>query len=103
DRETMQTRAVVRNPSILTCPANYTSIMDKLTHKTLLIVWHSRTGAARQLAEAAAQGARDVAVELEAMLNIELKQADHAQATDLLAAQAYLFCAPENLAALSGA
>jgi len=77
--------------------------MDKQAHKTLLIVWHSRTGAARQLAEAAARGARDVAVELDVLLNIELKQADQTQAADLLAAQAYLFCAPENLAALSGA
>ncbi len=79
--------------------------MDQHEYKTLLIVWHSRTGAARQLAEAAARGAREVADELEAgeQLRVALKPADQAQAADLLAAQAYMFCAPENLAALSGA
>ncbi|MYN13682.1 flavodoxin family protein [Pusillimonas sp. TS35] len=72
---------------------------------TLLIVWHSRTGAARALAHAGARGALAVAAELQAQdrLNIVLKQADQAEAGDLLTADAYLFCAPENLATLSGA
>ncbi|MFY3633354.1 flavodoxin family protein, partial [Achromobacter xylosoxidans] len=33
--------------------------------KRLLIVWHSRTGAARQMAEAAARGAAAAAAQLE--------------------------------------
>lgn len=73
--------------------------------KTLLIVWHSRTGAARQLSQAAETGAHEIAQELNQgkALNIIVKTAEQAQAADLLAADGYLFCAPENLAALSGA
>jgi multimeric flavodoxin WrbA len=65
--------------------------------KTLLIVHHSVTGGALQMAQAAARGARresDVAVRLE--------KASAAGAEDLLAADGYLFAAPENLAAISG-
>ena len=65
--------------------------------KTLLIIWHSRTGAARQMAEAAAQGARE-----EPEITVRRVPAVEAGAEDLLAAQGYLFCAPENLASLSG-
>lgn len=73
--------------------------------KTLLIVWHSRTGAARQLAEAAAEGARDVLHELDALdqLRIVTRTAGQAVAADVLQADAYLFCAPENLGSVSGA
>ncbi|MGS1106019.1 flavodoxin family protein [Achromobacter anxifer] len=72
--------------------------------KQLLIVWHSRTGAARQMAEAAARGARAAADQLEQAsdLNVLLQRAADTQADVLLASQAYLFCAPENLASLSG-
>jgi multimeric flavodoxin WrbA len=66
--------------------------------KTLLIVWHSRTGGARRMAEAAARGANE-----EAQARVRLVPAEAAQAADLLAADGYLFAAPENLAALSGA
>lgn len=62
----------------------------------LLIVWHSRTGAARAMAEAAWQGARG---EGEA----RLLAADDAGADDMLAAQGYIFTCPENLATMSGA
>ena len=62
----------------------------------LLIVWHSRTGAARAMAEAAWQGARG---EGEA----RLLAADAAGADDMLAAQGYIFACPENLATMSGA
>jgi multimeric flavodoxin WrbA len=65
--------------------------------KTLLIVWHSRTGAARAMARAAAEGARREAE----VRTLELA-AEAAQAADLLAADAYLFVCPENLAGLSG-
>lgn len=60
----------------------------------LLIVWHSRTGASEALARAAADGAGAQG----RMLRCEVAAAD-----DLLAARGYLFCGPENLAALSGA
>ena|SRR5699024_135036 len=74
------------------------------SRKTLLIVWHSRTGAARQMAEAAENGARKVRATLEAhdQLAILSKTAGQTSAEDLLDADGYLFCAPENLAALSG-
>jgi multimeric flavodoxin WrbA len=78
--------------------------MTSPERKTLLIVWHSRTGAARQMATAAARGAYDIAAELEAVdrLNIVVKAAGDTSTLDLLGADAYLFGAPENLAALSG-
>ncbi|MFY0310948.1 flavodoxin family protein [Leisingera sp. D0M16] len=61
----------------------------------LLIVYHSRTGGSRQMAEAAYEAARG---ETETIL----KRAEDAGPEDLLAADGYIFCAPENLAALSG-
>jgi multimeric flavodoxin WrbA len=61
----------------------------------LLIVFHSRTGGARQMAEAAGRGA---APETE----VRLLRAEEAGLEDLLAADGYLFAAPENLAAISG-
>jgi NAD(P)H-dependent FMN reductase len=65
--------------------------------KTLLIVYHSLTGGTRQMSEAAMRGAlcdREVAVRL-------LSAAD-AGASDLLAADGYIFATPENLAAMAG-
>lgn len=72
---------------------------------TLLIVWHSRTGAARQLAQAAEEGARDALRELEAADRVRIVslRAEDVEVDDLLQADAYLFCAPENLGSLSGA
>ena len=64
--------------------------------RMLLIVWHSRTGAARAMAEAARVGASGE-------LETRLITADAAQADDLLAAQGYIFACPENLATMSGA
>ena len=66
--------------------------------KTLLIVWHSRTGAARQMAEAAALAARD-GMEAE----VRILPAEEAQPDDMLGADGYLFACPENLASMSGA
>jgi len=66
--------------------------------KRLLIVWHSRTGAARAMAEAAARAAC-----AEAGIEVRMVAATDASAEELLAADGYLFAAPENLAALSGA
>jgi len=61
----------------------------------LLIVWHSRTGGSRQMAEAAAEGAREEC-------DTALLRACDAGPDDLLRADGYLFVGPENLAALSG-
>jgi multimeric flavodoxin WrbA len=66
--------------------------------KTLLIVWHSRTGGARRMAEAAAEGAAE-----EPAARTRLLGAQDAGPDDLTGADGYLFVAPENLAGLSGA
>jgi multimeric flavodoxin WrbA len=58
---------------------------------TLLIIWHSRTGGSRALAEAAAEGGG------------RLVAAEDVTPEQLIAAGGYLFVGPENLAALSGA
>lgn len=59
----------------------------------LLIAWHSRTGGSEALARAAAEGAAGA----------KLIAADDVTPEALQAAAGYLFVAPENLAALSGA
>jgi flavodoxin len=61
----------------------------------LLIVYHSRTGGAAQMAEAAYQAARTETLTY-------LQRAEETSPKDLLDADGYLFAAPENLAALSG-
>ena len=61
----------------------------------LLIVYHSRTGGSRQMASAAATAAQKETPTV-------LKTADEAGPEDLLHADGYIFCAPENLAAISG-
>ena len=66
--------------------------------KTLLIVWHSRTGGARQMAEAAARAAA-----AEPQVAVRTVFAPDATPDDLLAADGYLFACPENLASMSGA
>ena len=66
---------------------------------TLAIIWYSRTGGSRQLAEAA----RDAAVETAGEgVEVRLLAAQEAGAGDLLGADGYLFAAPENLAAIAG-
>lgn len=66
--------------------------------KTLLIVHHSMTGGARQMAEAAARGAASA----EPQAAVRLLRAPDAGPADVLAADGYLFATPENLAAVSG-
>lgn len=61
----------------------------------LLIVYHSKTGGTRQMAEAAADAAR-------AEADVILKRADKAGPDDLLGADGYIFATPENLAAIAG-
>jgi len=65
--------------------------------KTLLIVYHSLTGGTRQMAEAAAQAARQ-----QGGVTVRLLRAVDAGPQDLLAADGYLFATPENLAAMAG-
>ena len=66
--------------------------------KTLLIVYHSRTGGTRQMAEALQAGALGCG----AAVAVRLLPAADAGPADLLAADAYVFACPENLAAVSG-
>jgi multimeric flavodoxin WrbA len=74
-------------------------MIDKSAHtsKTLLIVYHSLTGGTRQMAEAAAKGARS-----EPDIDVRLVAASDADGDDVLAADGYIFATPENLAALAG-
>jgi len=65
--------------------------------KTLLIVWQSMTGGTRQMAEAAAAGARS-----EPGAKVVLKSAAQAGPEHLLAADGCLFATPENLASMAG-
>lgn len=65
--------------------------------KQLLVVYHSMTGAAEQLARAALEGAN-----LESGLHARLLHASQAGCADVLAADAYLFATPENLASMAG-
>lgn len=65
--------------------------------KTLLIVYHSMTGGARQMAEAACAGAM-----AEPGVQVRLLHASAAGSQDVLSADGYLFATPENLAAISG-
>ncbi|WP_067732713.1 flavodoxin family protein [Novosphingobium naphthalenivorans] len=59
----------------------------------LAVIWHSRTGAARALAQAVHEGAGTAS---------RLIAAADACPQDLLDAQGYVFVCPENLAAMSG-
>ncbi len=60
----------------------------------LAIIWHSRTGAADAMARAALAGANPAKARLIA--------AESATASDLLAANGYLFVCPENLGTMAG-
>lgn len=79
--------------------------MSLNTCRQLLLIWHSRTDAARQLAEQAEEGALHVLKELGETEQVCIKRlhCDQVNAQDLRDSHAYLFCAPENLASLSGA
>lgn len=61
----------------------------------LLIIYHSRTGGTKQMAKAAEDAARPE-------IKTVLLEARDATPENLLAADGYIFAAPENLAALSG-
>ena len=66
--------------------------------KRLLIVYHSLTGGTDQLVTAAAGGARREAPDV----NVRVLTAPQAGPEDVLAADAYVFATPENLAAIAG-
>lgn len=65
--------------------------------KSVLIVFHSMTGAAKQMAEAAYRGTL-----AEPEITSRLLHAGTALPNDVLAADGYLFVTPENLAAIAG-
>lgn len=65
-----------------------------MTGQSLLIVWHSRTGASRAMAAAAAAAGG---------AGVRLLEAAAAEPADFLTAGGYLFVGPENLGSLSGA
>ncbi len=67
--------------------------------RTLLVVFHSMTGGARQMAEAAARGAAEAEPQ---EVRVRLLHAPDAGPADVLSADGYLFATPENLAAVSG-
>tara|TARA_B100001179_G_C18593508_1_gene405918 strand:- start:557 stop:1042 length:486 start_codon:yes stop_codon:yes gene_type:complete len=64
-----------------------------MAEQSLLIAWHSRTGASEAMARAAARGAGGAA---------KVLAAQDVSPEDLLTAKGYLFVCPENLATMSG-
>ena len=66
--------------------------------KHLLVVFHSMTGGARQMAEAVVRGAAS-----EPAVQTRLLRAAETVNEDVLAADGYVFVTPENLASMSGA
>ena len=65
---------------------------------TVLLVYHSMTGGAQQMAEAAYRAASS-----ERDVRVRLLRARAAGPDDVLGANGYIFVTPENLAAISGA
>jgi multimeric flavodoxin WrbA len=68
-----------------------------MTARTLLVVYHTMTGGTGQMAQAAADGARE-----ESAVQVRLLRAQEAQPEDVLEADGYVFATPENLAAMAG-
>ncbi len=71
--------------------------MPDPSRKTLLLVYHSMTGATRQMIEAVARGAGT-----EAEVSVRVLRAPDAGPDDVLGADGYVFATPENLAAIAG-
>jgi multimeric flavodoxin WrbA len=65
--------------------------------KTLLVIYHSMTGATEQMANAVVRGAGS-----ETEVRVRLLHASQTIAHDVINADAYVFATPENLAAISG-
>jgi len=68
--------------------------------KTLLVVYYSMTGGTEQMAHALIKGAKDS--DTDGKVLAQLKLAPETSASDVLAADAYVFATPENLGAVSG-
>lgn len=77
--------------------AAFAAMLAAMDCPQLLIVYHSHTDGSRQMAEAARAGAAS-----QAGVDVRLLRAPDAGPADVLAASAYLFACPENLAAMSG-
>ena len=76
-----------------------------MTGPGLVIVWHSRTGAARAMAAAAAEAAITAARDdgtSDPDKRVSMVEASEANAECLLAASGFLFVCPENLGSMSG-
>ncbi|MDD2669995.1 MULTISPECIES: NAD(P)H-dependent oxidoreductase [Zoogloea] len=71
--------------------------MPDAARKTLLLVYHSWTGATEQMIHAVARGAA-----CEPDVRVRLLRAVEAGPEDLLTADGYVFATPENLAAIAG-
>ena len=68
-------------------------------------MWHSRTGLAKHMADSLERGALSAAQEMGASpseFSLLRKRAADATVEDVLESNAFLFCAPENLASTSG-
>ena len=65
--------------------------------KTLLVVYHSMTGGTEQMAKALVAGAAE-----DDGVRTQLLHASAAQPADVIAADAYVFATPENLASMAG-
>jgi len=65
--------------------------------KSLLIVYHSQTGATERLAQAVARGAA-----AEGAVRVQLLRADAAGPEQVLASDGYVFASPEYLGGLAG-
>ena len=71
---------------------------------SLLVVWHSASGATRALVEAAVDGASDPAIaKAGRLVEVRVVEALHTGAEDVLDADGYLLATPENFGYMSGA
>lgn len=71
--------------------------MPAPSRKTLLLIYHSMTGATHQMIDAVARGAGT-----EPGVEVRVLRAPDAGPDDVLAADGYVFATPENLAAIAG-
>lgn len=82
--------------------------MTSTTPPTILVIWHSRTGAARQLADAVCAGIDSRIDEAPTsqtscrVVRVDRVKAEQADAARVLAASGYVFVMPENLGTMSG-
>ena len=70
---------------------------------SLLVVWHSASGATRALVEAAVDGASDPAIaKAGRLVEVRVAEALHTGVEDVLDADGYLLATPENFGYMSG-